>query len=139
MAGGSFTDGGGHVQGFVDNQRHGRWQRAEEVPGLGALNVAGDAVVTSVRCAADGDCAAGGSYQISIGNPNYLPGTFQPFVVSEHDGVWSAALEVPGIQAVNSGEDAGLTSLSCPSAGNCTAAGNYYDNNQDGPYPHPWR
>ena len=59
-------------------------------------------------------------------------------MVSEHDGVWSAALEVPGIQAINIGEDAELDSVSCPSAGSCAAGGYYYDNNADGPFLHPW-
>jgi hypothetical protein len=64
-AGGFYTDAGGHRQGFVVGQRRGRWLSAAPVPGLAALNVGGDAVVNSVRCASDGDCAAGGRYQSS--------------------------------------------------------------------------
>jgi hypothetical protein len=138
-AGGQFTDAAGHVQGFVVNERKGRWQSAEEVPGLGALNVGGGAEVGTVRCASAGDCVAGGRYKSSTAsNPNSLPGIFQPFVVSEHNDVWSAAQEVPGIEAINSGEDAGLSYLSCPSAGNCGAGGYYFDDSIDGPFVHPW-
>src|SRR5216683_2611505 len=40
----------------------GGWGRAMEVPGSGALNKGGDAVVISVSCASAGNCAAGGFY-----------------------------------------------------------------------------
>jgi len=50
-AGGFYKDSRGHRQGFVVSQRHGRWGRAIEVPGLGTLNKAGIASVASVSCA----------------------------------------------------------------------------------------
>ncbi len=137
-AGGSFTGENGDVQGFVVNQRHGRWQHAEEVPGLKAMNVGGDAVVSSVRCASAGDCAAGGQYEPSTAPPPEFSADIQPFVVSEHDGIWSGAIEVPGIQPINTGEQAGVTASSCPSPGNCTVGGYFYDNNGDGPFLNPW-
>ena len=77
-AGGSFTDTAGYVQGFVVNERHGRWQRAEAVPGLTKLNVGGDAVVRSLRCASDGNCAAGGFYESS---------TLEPLLSAGHPAV----------------------------------------------------
>jgi hypothetical protein len=49
---------------------------AIEVPGLGALNAGGDAIVNSVSCAAAGNCAAGGSYKDGSGH-------IQAFVVSQ--------------------------------------------------------
>src|SRR5215467_9598674 len=59
---GSFTDGGGHQQGFVVSERNGVWGHAAEVRGLGALSTGGNAKVTSVSCASRGFCAAVGSY-----------------------------------------------------------------------------
>jgi len=66
-AGGYYTDVHGYLQGFVVSMRRGRWDRAIEVPGLAALNngayAADDgAYVSSVSCAAAGNCAAVGHY-----------------------------------------------------------------------------
>jgi len=93
----------------------GSWGRAIEVPGLGALNKGRIAGVSSVSCGSAGNCAAGGSYQDSHGHS-------QGFVVSERHGVWGRAIEVPGLGALNKG-DAGVSSVSCASAGNCAAGG----------------
>ena len=38
---------------------------------------------------------------------------------------WGTAVEVPGTAALNVGGDAIVQSLSCPSAGNCSAGGSY--------------
>jgi hypothetical protein len=61
-AGGYYDDGDGNFQGFVAVERNGRWGRAIEVPGLGALNVGGNAFVFPVSCGSAGSCAAGGEY-----------------------------------------------------------------------------
>src|SRR6266705_231217 len=42
-------------------------------------------------------------------------------------GAWGSATEVPGTAALNKGGVAGVISVSCASAGNCGAAGNYAD------------
>ena len=47
-AGGHYSDRHGHGQGFVASERHGRWSKAIEVPGLGTLNRDGGADVSSV-------------------------------------------------------------------------------------------
>jgi hypothetical protein len=36
---------------------------------------------------------------------------------------WGTAVEVPGIATLNVGGSAGMSSMSCPSAGNCAAGG----------------
>ena len=116
-AGGDYTDRRGHGQGFVASERDGVWGQAIEVPGLGALNTAGGAEVTAVSCASAGNCAAGGGYGGQSGG--------QGFVASERDGVWGPAIEVPGLGALNKGGDASVSSVSCASAGNCAAGGDY--------------
>jgi hypothetical protein len=126
-AGGSYQDQHRHTQGFVVSETNGRWGRAIEVPGLGALNtgavvVADGAEVLSVSCASAGDCAAGGYYSI---RPVAGRERRQAFVVSEHNGHWAMAIEVPGIAALNAGHYAKVSSVSCASAGNCAAGGNY--------------
>ena len=59
-AGGSYEETSFVVQGFVVSDTHGAWRRAEEVPGLAALNMNGDATISSVSCTAPGECSAGG-------------------------------------------------------------------------------
>jgi len=97
---------------------NGSWGTAQEVPGTAALNVDGNASVTSMSCASPGDCSAGGWYRDSSGSD-------QAFVVNEVGGVWGTAEEVPGTAALNVGGSAAVTSVSCASAGNCSAGGQY--------------
>src|SRR5262245_41964999 len=100
--------------------RAGTWQAAIEVPGIGALNKGGDATVGPVSCGSAGNCAAGGHYTDGSGHQ-------QAFVASETNGTWHAAIEVPGTAALNKGGNATVNSVSCASAGNCTAGGSYTD------------
>ena len=86
--------------------------RAIEVPGLAALNVGGIAGVVSVSCAPGGSCAAGGDY---AGRHHHG----RVFVVSENNGVWGAAFQVPGLGALSRG--ARVMSVSCGPAGTCAA------------------
>jgi hypothetical protein len=105
-------------QGFVVSQKNGTWGRAIEVPGLAALNVGGNAGVLSVSCASAGNCAAVGSYQVASNHQ-------QAFVVSENNGWWGKAIEVPGSAALNTGGFAQVVSVSCTPAGYCAAGGDY--------------
>lgn len=117
---GLYAGSGSLLSGFVVTETRGRWGHAEPVPGLAALNRGKKASVASVSCAAAGDCAAGGSYLDHAGQP-------QAFVVSELNGRWGKAEEVPGTAALNKGSNAAVTTVSCPSAGHCVAGG-YYTN-----------
>jgi hypothetical protein len=97
----------------------GTWGKAREVPGLGALNAGGDAQISSLSCGSAGNCSAGGSYEDSSGYHS------QAFVVSQAGGTWGKATEVAA--ALNAGRNASLNSVSCASAGNCSAGGSYAD------------
>jgi hypothetical protein len=57
----------------------------------------------------------------------------QGFVVSERNGRWGRAVEVPGLRALNAGSGGlvGTGSVSCWSAGNCVAGGDYTDRSGD--------
>jgi hypothetical protein len=122
-AGGFYEDSTGFlsgVQAFVVSETKGVWGQAEAVPGLAALNTTGHAEVTSVSCARAGDCSAGGGYE---------DGSFhgQGFVVGEAKGVWGQAEEVPGLAALNTDGAGTVLSVSCASAGHCSAGGDYRD------------
>jgi hypothetical protein len=115
---GFYTDGGRHQQGFVVSEKNGAWGMATGVPGLEALNRGGNAEVGSVSCASAGNCTAGGSYTDGGGH-------VQGFVVSESNGTWGQATGVPGLEALNANGDAVVRAVSCASAGNCAAGGNF--------------
>jgi hypothetical protein len=51
------------------------------------------------------------------------------FVVSEVNGTWHDATQLPGTAALNAGGIAAVDSVSCASAGNCSAGGGYLDAN----------
>jgi hypothetical protein len=121
-AGGSYSDAAG-VQGFVASQRNGRWRPAVAVGGLAALNTGGIAQVDSVSCASAGDCAGGGSYQTTP-SPSY-GNQAQAFLVSEKNGRWGTAEQVPGLAAMNTYDWARVTAVSCVPGGNCGAGGYY--------------
>jgi hypothetical protein len=112
-AGGYYSDSSGNHHGFVVSQVNGTWGKAEEVPGTG-----GGAEINSVSCVSAGNCSAGGSYAVSSGKQ-------QAFVVSQVSGTWGKAVEVPGTATLNTGGFAETDSVSCTSAGNCSAGGFY--------------
>ena len=119
-AGGGYVDSSSSPQAFVVSQVNSTWGTAVEVPGTGTLNAGGSAQVDSVSCASPGNCGAGGSYTDASGNT-------QAFVASQVNGTWGNAREVPGTAALNAGGFAQVDSVSCASAGNCSAGGSYAD------------
>jgi D-alanine-D-alanine ligase-like ATP-grasp enzyme len=124
---GNCTAGGGNAsstsQAFVISQVNGTWRTAEVVPGLAALNQGKDASVTAVSCASAGNCSAGGDYWDASHRSH-------AFVVSQVHGIWGQAEAVPGLAALNGGDQAQIISVSCASAGNCTAGGSYTDSSR---------
>jgi hypothetical protein len=113
-AGGQYVDGSSHTQLFVVSEVHGRWGKAIKVTGIAADNQ--HASITSMSCRSAGNCSAVGNY----GYPHE-----QVFVVSQVNGIWGTAIEVPGMAALNTGMFAMIKSVSCGSPGNCSAVGLY--------------
>ena len=119
-AAGGFTDHAGSGQAFVASEVSGRWQLAIEVPGTAAHNAGGLAQANSVSCISPGNCGAVGFYSPSGVDT-------EAFVVSQDNGRWQRAIAIPGIAALNAGGNAQASSVSCGSAGNCSAGGFYTD------------
>jgi hypothetical protein len=117
---GLYNDASGRAQNFVVNETKGIWGNAIKVPGFGALNKHGSVGYGFVSCASAGNCAAAGTY--TDGSLRW-----QAFVVSERNGIWGNAIKMPGSATLNVGGKAGITSVSCASAGNCAAGGYYTD------------
>jgi len=124
-AGGFYTEASGNRQAFVATEKNGTWGTAHVVRGTLGLNVGGFAQINSVSCASFGNCSAGGLYSSAV-----VDGvtTDQAFVVNETGGTWGKAVEVPGTAALNRGGFAQVSSVSCASAGNCSAGGSYTSN-----------
>jgi hypothetical protein len=118
-AGGYYADASGRTQAWVASQVRGQWGKAIEVPGTAALNRGGRAFTTSVSCGSAGNCGAGGVYTDASHRS-------EAFVVSQVNGLWQRAIEVPGTAALNHG-DAQINSVSCAPAGHCGAGGYYTD------------
>jgi hypothetical protein len=106
----------GTSAGFVLAEVHGTWETARPVPGLAATSA--PSAVTSVSCPVPGACGIGGYYADKSGHR-------QAFVADEVNGTWRQAQPVPGTAALNAGGDASVTSVSCPAARACAAAGTY--------------
>ncbi len=121
-AGGTYTDVSKNTQAFVANETNGTWGTAIEVPGFAALNTGGgtSGQLFALSCSSAGNCSAGGTYNDSSSK-------VQSFVVSETNGTWGTAEEVPGTAALNVGGAGILTSMNCSSNGNCSGAGVYAD------------
>jgi hypothetical protein len=124
VVGGYYAESFTLWQPYVASEVNGTWGNATEVPGMATLNK-GEAEVQSISCTSAGNCSAGGSYGGVETASSVIDS--QAFVVNEVNGVWGNAIQVPGSAALNTGTDAGVISMSCSSAGNCSAGGNYTD------------
>ena len=79
-----------------------------------------DVSLNSVSCAAAGNCSAVGEYHDSAGH-------YQGLLLTESAGTWAAGVEATLPAGARANPGVSLASVSCPSAGNCSAVGNYYD------------
>jgi hypothetical protein len=113
---GRYADSSGNGQLMLLTQTAGTWTPAveAELP-PGAANYELD----SVSCGSAGYCAAVGHYFDPSGNS-------QGLVLTETAGTWTPGVEA-ALPANAAGTQARLDSVSCASAGNCTAVGQYTD------------
>ena len=100
------------------SQVNGTWGNAQQVPGTAALNAGGYAGVNSVSCASAGNCSAGGYYTDASRHR-------QAFVVSQVNGTWGNATRSPAPPPSTPARVPRSTSVSCASAGNCSAGGDF--------------
>jgi len=120
---GSYTDAGGGTDGLLLTETGGKWSTGVEakLPASAVDAGAGGVVLSSISCASAGNCTAVGQYRVDAG-------TFQGLLLTETHGTWAAGVEaVLPANARSSYQSVNLTSVSCPSAGNCSAVGSYSD------------
>jgi hypothetical protein len=120
--GGQYDVKDGATEAMIATEKNGTWGDIEEVPGTGALNAEGTASTNYVSCPSAGKCVAVGSYQDKNNHAEL-------FVISESNGHWGTAAQMPGIAGLNADGRADIGGLSCPSAGNCVTGGQYTDKN----------
>jgi hypothetical protein len=139
-AGGSYFDADATTprdQPLVVSQKGSSWSAPIQVPGSLILNDGGNrhlggSQVNTVSCGSQGNCIAGGFYRESRS-----PAASRTFLVSEIDGTWGSAFQVPGTASEGAGASTQVQSISCPSKGNCSAGGTaagqpFIDNESNG-------
>jgi hypothetical protein len=117
-AAGTYSGRSYRTQAFVVQEAGGVWGTAQNAPGVAVLNTGGIALISSLSCAASGNCSAAGNYR-------EFDGETQAFIISQEDGRWGAAAEAPGVAALNTGGTADINAVSCWAAGQCSAGGSY--------------
>jgi Bacterial Ig-like domain (group 3) len=126
-AAGGFAHGGGDSEGYnqvawVASETSGVWQApvAFSLPS-GDSGVSYDAI-TSVSCASPGNCVAVGYDTEAVEGTGYVD-TYGALLINEVDGVWGAPEQVPGTDALNQGNYARASSVSCAAPGDCAVTG----------------
>lgn len=121
IAVGGYEDKNGAEQGLILTEHDGVWSRGVKAPAEGTPNEESNefnSPLVSVSCSAPDDCAAIGWYVLRTS------GTYHGLLLRERSGKWTAsALTLPAKAKAPGGVF--LTSVSCPSRGNCVAAGVY--------------
>ena len=97
----------------------GSWGNAIEIPGTSGLNAGGSDELDAISCSSRGNCSAGGIYTNAAAKQ-------QVFVVSEVNGTRGNAIEILRLAILNAG-NSDFNDISCSSAGNCAAVGDYQD------------
>lgn len=123
---GSYTDSSG-AEALLVTETEGTWGAGMKaaLPSTATPDQQ-DAGLQSVSCPSDGNCSAVGFYHDSSGAG--------ALAVTESAGEWQTGDEVtPPANVGTDAPEAYLSSVSCASAGNCSAAGNYFDTSGNGP------
>jgi len=127
VAVGRFNNAAGGYEAFTQTQTNGSWATA--VPATFGANVQNPipaANLFSVSCSSAGNCVAAGVFTNATGG-------YEAFTQTQTNGSWATAVPATfGANVQNSSPDAYFSSISCPSAGNCVAAGAF--TNADGDY-----
>jgi hypothetical protein len=123
---GDYRDSAENEQGLLLSESASVWGTGVEVSLPANASPQPNVRLDQLSCPAAGTCTAAGNYTDPAGN-------WQGFLVNETAGTWSAALEpsLPANAAANPGEPTRMGGVSCASAGNCTAVGDYTDSSGD--------
>jgi len=125
VAVGSFRDSADNDEGLIETETNGSWSTSR--PNFSHLPNASSAPgdeINSVSCASAGNCDAVGFYlDNSAGG-----GSDQGMLLQQTGGSWMPAAEAQlpaNADTTVSAQSAGLSAISCPATGDCSAVGTY--------------
>ena len=110
------------VPGLLLDENSGTWSRGVEATLPANSQGPNPAALTAVSCGSAGNCAAVGDYYAGSGYTD-LAG----LLLDERSGTWSTGTEAELPSNAGSNPGVNLASVSCASAGNCAAVGDYTD------------
>ena len=113
-AGGTYSVSPNELLVFVVEEHDGVWGRAVTVPGVRVDETGGFADLATMSCASVGTCSAGGEVAGSNGA--------RAFIVNEVRGTWGAIHPIASTPSYSM-RGSTITSISCPSIGDCSAVG----------------
>lgn len=120
---GTYLDKAGNRQGVLLTETDGTWNSGTEAvlpPGATSSALGGSLLPLKVSCASPGNCSAVGSYTDSSDDGQLV-------LFDQTNGTWSAGMEASLPEGARESGLTSISSISCPSASNCTAVGSYTD------------
>jgi hypothetical protein len=117
---GSYGSQSGNIQSYVAGQSGRIWMPAQHLAGPRPRRRGADLTLSSVSCAGPGECVVGGSYERES-----LLGS--AIVAEESNGTWGRGRVLAGPGSLGPSADAEIVSVSCASARNCSAGGDFYN------------
>ncbi len=120
----NYRDSSNDRQGVLWTESSGAWATGVEASLPADAPSQPFVFFSSVSCASAGDCSAVGGYVDGSGS-------FQGLLLTETAGTWGTGVEASLPADAGAIPNVGLTSVSCASAGNCTAVGTYTDSSND--------
>ena len=123
--GGWHTNARNQFTPWVAAEHGGHWSKADDVPGLAALDGGLDSQLTTLACATVGNCAAGGLVNVHVTRKTIR---IEAFVVSEAGGKWGKGILVPGIVKLDGDGNSDTSAIACATASHCIAGGDYEHN-----------
>ena len=119
---GKFADAALYDEAFAQTQTDGVWGPATPATFAGGVQSGGpDARLNAVSCTSPGNCVAVGKVKVPGGG-------FRAFSQVEANGTWANGVTATFAGGVeNASPNAQFMGVSCPSAGNCLAAGFFTD------------
>ena len=117
---GQYIDSFGSGQAMEATETSGKWQQATEVTAPSDAGTNPIAKLYAVSCPSARKCTAVGTYEDTSSHPQAMEAT-------EMSGIWEQAAQVTAPSNAGTNPQADLSAVSCTSAGNCTAVGEYVD------------
>jgi hypothetical protein len=117
---GGYVDGSGNLQGLLLTQTAATWAAGVQAAPPAGAGTSPQVSLGSVSCTSAGNCTTVGSYADGSGN-------LQGLLLTQTTGTWAAGVQAPLPADAASNPFAFPASLSCASAGNRTAVGQYTD------------